>query len=126
MKVTMSEESKRIITLEEAGIAKKIIADMKEDESTAAEYAASAVYTACGSSCLKVFEASATVARNRRAYDSFFEGSKDLDIWVKATAQTADGFCIVGAYLTDICRLTGDNNAEIATRMYTRTFKESC
>ena len=126
MKVNMSAESKKIITLEEAPIANAIIANLKEDESTAANYAEYAVNAACKGSCIEVFKASAAIAKNRRADNSIIEGSKDLDVWIEATAQTSNGFCIIGAYLTDIWSLTGDNSAEIASRhMYTRIFTEN-
>ena len=124
MNVIMSKESKRIITLEEAPIARAIIANLREDEATATDYIKYAINAACKGSCLEVFKASAAIAKNRRADNSIIEESKDLDVWIEATAQTSDEFCIIGAYLTDIWSLTGDNGAEIASHMYVRHFVE--
>ena len=123
MKVTMSADSKRIITLEEAPIARAIIANLKEDESTAAEYIRYAINAACGH-CEEVYKATATIAKNCRAWNSIIENSADIDVWIDATARTSDGFCIIGAYLTDIWSLSGDNAKEMANHMYTRIFTE--
>jgi hypothetical protein len=126
MNVTMSKESKRIITLEEAHIARAIISGMKEDESTVAEYAKYAVNAACKGLCHEVFKASAEIAKNCRINDLYFEGSKNLDVWIEATAQTSDEFCVIGAYLSDIWSLDGDNSAQIAKdHMYVRIFTEN-
>ena len=125
MNVIMSKESKRIITIEEAPIARKIISDMKEDETTAAEYAKYAINAACKGSCIEVFKASATIAKNCRINDWYFKGSGNLDVWIEATAQTTEEFCIIGAYLTDIWSLDGDNSAQVAEdHMYVRIFRE--
>lgn len=125
MKVTMSKDSKRVITLEEAPIANAIINNLKEDESTAFDYAKYAIDAICKGSIVEVFKASAVIAKNCRANDSIIEGSQDIDVWIEATAQTSDEFCIIGAYLSDIWSLSGDNTKEIASHMYSRIFKEA-
>ena len=124
MKVSISKESRRFISLAEAPIAQRIVKDLKEDESSAAEYATLAINAACEGHCVKVFEAKAVIAKNCRAYGAYFDDSGNLDVWVEATAQTSYGFCIIGAYLSDIWNLDGDNNDEMAGRMYIRQFKE--
>lgn len=113
MKVIMSNESKRIVTVSELPAAKKIIRDMKDDASTAADYAASAVRALCGY-CDEVFRASAEIAKNGRVYDAYDTGSGNLDVWISFIAR-ADNREIVegGAYLTDIWDITGDENDEI-------------
>lgn len=124
MNVTMNKESKRIITLEEAPAARRIISDMKEDESTVAEYAKYAVNAACKGCCQEIFKATATIAKNRRINDQYFEGSKDLDVWIDAIAQTSDEFCVIGAYLSDIWSLSGDDREQV-DHMYVRRFIEN-
>ena len=109
MKVTISAESKRVVTMEEMKMAKEIVQAMKEDELTAAEYARFAV-VALGDGCEKVYEATAEIAKNCRAWDTYGEGSGTLDIWIEATARTWNGFVEIGAYLTDIWNISGDND----------------
>lgn len=124
MKVSISKESKKIISLEEAPIAKAIVDSFSDDSCSVAEYARMAVNVACSrrESCLKVFEATAIVSRNCRAWDRIIDGSKDLDVWIEATAQTTDGFYIIGAYISDIWEITGDNKEEIRNRMFIQHF----
>lgn len=128
MRVIMTADSKRIIRLDEAPAAQRIIKEMREDESTVAEYAIYAV-NAAGTEgrdwCAKIYEATAEIAKNSRVQDAYFEGSADLDVWISATARTNNGFCIIGAYLSDIWAISGDNAAEIAkNHMYVRKFRE--
>lgn len=129
MRVTMTAASKRIVRLDEAPAAQRIIKELRDDESTAAEYAVYAVDAAGQTErdwCVKVYEATAEIAKNSRVQDAYFEGSADLDVWVNATVKTSIGFCIIGAYLTDIWAISGDNAAQIAKKhMYVRKFRES-
>ena len=113
MKVIMSEDSKRIVSVSELPSAKKIIRDMKEDTETAADHAASAVRALCGC-CDEVFKASAEIAKNGRVYDAYATGSGELDVWINFIAR-ADNCEIVegGAYLTDIWNITGSEDDEI-------------
>lgn len=130
MKVTFEKDYKRLLTLEEYDIAKRIIASMKEDESTPAEYAEYAV-NAIGRAygifgCAKVYECSAEIAKNARARDAYDGDSRNLDIWLSGYARTLDGFIKFGAYLTDIWNLDGDNNEDIAKyNMYKEIFKRA-
>lgn len=130
MKVRLEKESKKYITLAQAPIVREIIADMKEDEETAADwvkYAIAAPYNHMEYS-VEVLKASAKIAKNNRAWNALNEHSEDLDVWIDATAYVscADGyeFIIIGAYLSDIWQITSDNALEIATHMYIRRFKE--
>ena len=123
MKVRMTADSKRILSLAEAPIANRMIREMKEDESTAADYIKTAIY-ATGDSVEEVYKAEAEIAKNCRIWNQYAEDSGDIDIWINAEARTRDGFIIIGAYLSDIWQLTGDNGEEIAKYMYIRKFAE--
>lgn len=130
MKVTFSAEYKRLFTLEEYHIAKQIVKDMKNDESTAEEYARSAV-NAIGraydiGSCSVVYSCSAVVSKNSRVYDYYSDGSGALDIWLEGVARTDEGFLDFGAYLSDIWSLSDENAAEIARyHMYSSIYKKA-
>lgn len=108
MKVRLDKEDKKYITLDEAPIVREIIADMKEDENTAsdwAKYAIAAPYNHREYS-VEILKASAKIAKNNRACNSLNKHSGDLDVWIEATAYVscADGyeFIMIGAYLSDI------------------------
>lgn len=130
MKVTFSKEYKRFLTVEQYERAKEIIREMKDDESTAAEYAqyaVNAIGRACGiGSCDKVFECSAEIAGNCRIHDYFGDGSGTLDIWLSGIAKTWDGFVKFGAYLSDIWSISYDTAEDIAkNHMYYEIFKKA-
>lgn len=126
MRVTLEKEYKRYITLEEAPFVRRFIADMKQDEFPIADAARMAVEVACGwgSTCVKIYEAKATFAKNQRVYNWYGEETRDFDVWIEATAQATNGFYIVGAYLSDIHSITGDNHEEVKSHMYVRKFTE--
>jgi len=127
MKVIITKESRRYITLEEAAIARKIISDCREDGMSPADYAKIAI-DAVGSNdynwCVKVYEASAEICKNCRVWDAYGDDTRDLDVWIEATAKTSNGFIEIGAALSDIWSITSDNGAEIANHMYVRQFQE--
>ena len=130
MKVTFGKDCKKWMTVEQYEVAKTIIRDMKDDESTPAEYAVYAV-NAIGKafdigSCTKVFECTATIAGNRRIWNQFGDDTGTLDIWLEGTARTWDGFVEFGAYLTDIWSISGDNAVDLAkNHMYYKIFTET-
>ena len=125
MKVMVSQESKKYLTAEEYDNAKRLAKHMKEedDEWGATDYAKLAVRGA-GGDVVEILKASATVMGNTRAYDIYFEGSGRLDIWIETTALTAEGFVIVGAYLSDIYSITGTDDKDFQRHAFIRRFKE--
>lgn len=127
MKVTLLKEDKRFISMADAPIVRQIIADMKEDEFTPADYAEIAIRAAYDGNAygIEVLKASAKISTNCRAWETFGENSGNLDIWIDATAYVnGDEFIMIGAYLSDIWQITYDNQKEIASNMYIRKFKE--
>lgn len=106
MKVTMEKDYKRFYTIEEVEIARQIIKyEKEEDTDTAAgwaEYAAHEAVKGTGDWIGEVITASARTARNCRAWNAFFDGSRNLDVWINALVRTGNGFIEIGAYLTDI------------------------
>lgn len=127
MKVTLLKEDKRFITLADAPVVREIITDMKEDESTPADYAKYAIDAAYNLKAygVEVLKASAKIAKNARAWNAYNDHSETLDIWIDATAYVnGNEFIIIGAYLSDIWQITSDNALEIASQTYIRKFKE--
>ena len=126
MRVTLEKDFKRHITLEEAPIVRRIIQYMKEEGGDAKEWATSAVDLAAGwGQCSEtIFEAKASIAKNRRINNYFDEDSRDFDIWIETTAKASNGFYIIGAYLSDIWQIGDTDNKEILSHMYIRKFAE--
>lgn len=126
MKVALEKEYKKFVTLEEAPLVRRFLANMKEDDFPIMDAAKMAVEVACGfgSRCVKVYEAKATFAKNQWVYNWYYDESRDFDVWIDIVAEATNGFYIVGVYLTDIHSITGDNNEEVKSHMYIRKFTE--
>ena len=128
MKVKITESSKAVITVAEMAKAKAIIKSMKDDEQSAAE-AAAMLLKASGNYPLKVYEATAEISKNCRAWNVFCDGSGMLDVWIYAEALTENGFIMVGAMISDIWQLPADGNRsdidDILSHTYFRKFIEA-
>lgn len=133
MKVKITEQSKKIVTMEEAGAAKQIVRDMKEDESTAADYIGMAArcwirnaqVAEQHDSVRRVLEATAEICKNSRVYEQFGEGSGNLDVWIEGVAETWYGFLRIGCNLTDVWQIGPDDwNREFPAHVYARYYVE--
>ena len=128
MKITITADAKRHITIAEMPIVKRIITEYKEDECTAKEYAAIVARMITGDNCVEVINAEAQIAKNCRIYNQYGEDSADLDVWIdfRAYSEYKDCFIIGGAYLSDICNFCGisEIDEEIKEHMYIRSFLE--
>lgn len=125
MKVRISDESKKIITIEQMPAARKVIEAMKDDDWTVKDYAAMAARIASGCNGVRVIEASAAVFGNHRVWDAIAEGTEWFDVWVEFIAFTGDSFITGGAYITDLWRSSVDNLDDIRSHMYIRKFVEA-
>lgn len=106
MKVKLEDRYRELYTVAELDLARRIIKqEASDDECTArdwAEYAAREALRNGNVYVREVVVASAHTARNCRAWDSYFEGSGHMDVWVEGLAETSEGYVKFGAYLTDI------------------------
>lgn len=123
MKIAITKEAKRILTVAEMPAVRRLIKEMKEDADLET-YAKLAAIVAAGTYDADVLEASAEIAKNCRVRNAYHEESADLDVWVRFTAYTDACFVMGGAYLTDIWQITGGNNDAIKRHMYIRIFRE--
>lgn len=128
MKVQFTTEAKRIITVSEMPAVRKLIEEMKQEEWTVAKYAEMAARLIADTNGVRILEATAVISKNCRAWDCFFEGSANLDIWIVFTAyadKTKGEFIMAGAYLTDIWSIgPEERKGEIMSHMYIRRFEE--
>lgn len=127
MKVNLTAEMKKFITVAEMPAVKKVMQYEKEnDEWTVQEWAKMAARLVFDDNGAKVIEATARIAKNQRVWDAFDEETRDIDVWIEFTAfsEYRSSFIIAGVYLTDLWQLTKDNADEIKSHMYIRQFKE--
>lgn len=128
MKVTITTDMKKVITLSDMPAVNKVIAAMKEDSSTAKDYAEQAARIASGNNNVKVLEASAEIACNARIFDGIADGTAHYDVWIRFTAIIDNGFggiIMGGAYLTDLWKSIGIHDGVTRGRMYIRKFTET-
>ena len=124
MKVALEKDYKKYYTLEDLRRAKAVIASMKDDESTIAEYAEMAVnevFKDAYGHCIDVLKATAETSRNCRAWNVYDTDSEDMDVIIHATAETSEGFIKITAYLSDIWQ-TGATDYRNA--MFIQRFQE--
>ena len=127
MKVNLTAEMKKFITVAEMPAVKKVMQYEKEnDEWTVQEWAKMAARLVFDDNGAKVIEATARIAKNQRVWDAFDEETRDIDVWIEFTAfsEYRSSFIIEGVYLTDLWQLTKDNADEIKSHMYIRRFEE--
>ena len=127
MKVNLTAEMKKFITVAEMPAVKKVMQYEKEnDEWTVQDWAKMAARLVFDDNGAKVIEATARIAKNQRVWDAFDEETRDIDVWIEFTAfsEYRSSFIIAGVYLTDLWQLTKDNADEIKSHMYIRRFEE--
>lgn len=127
MKVNLTAEMKKFITVAEMPAVKKVMQYEKEnDEWTVQEWANMAARLVFDDAAAMIIEAKARIAKNQRVWDAFDEETRDIDVWIEFTAfsEYRSSFIIAGVYLTDLWQLTKDNADEIKSHMYIRQFKE--
>lgn len=118
MRVMMTDDSKKIITLAEAPYARQIIEELKEDTGLQ-EYARMAANVAGGNYNYEILKATAEITRNRNVWDQYGEGTGMLDVLLKIYAfNRLAGFYEINVFLSDIWQITGDNTDEIRDRMW--------
>lgn len=129
MKVQITDESKKVLTVALIPAAKLIIKSEKEDSFTAADYAEIAARLLCreDDSLREVLSARAEIAKNCRVWNAYGDSetsTEELDVWIDFTAETWNGFIRAGAYLSDIWEVGPDDMREtLRSRMYCRYAK---
>lgn len=126
MKVNLTAEMKKFITVAEMPAVKKVMEYAEEDDYSAKDWAKVATRIVFDDNGAKIIEAKARIAKNQRVWDTFDEETRDIDVWIEFTAfsEYRSSFIIAGVYLTDLWQLTTDNADEIKSHMYIRQFKE--
>lgn len=114
MKVKIESSYKNLYTIAEYNQAKRVIADLKEDALTVAQYARMACIEMArtnGYSLFEVITADAQTALNSRTYDRYFDGSGHIDVIISGLAKfNAPGRQIYAefeAYLSEIWNIDG-------------------
>jgi len=124
MKVRMSEDSKRVITVSEMSAVRNVMRELKDDNYIK-EYASMAARVASGENeTFEILKAEAEIAKNSRVWNAYGEGTGNIDVWINIYAYNRYcGFYDFGVYLTDIWDIHRDNVDEIRSHMYINKFK---
>lgn len=123
MKVSISKKSKKVITLAQASIARKLVEEMKDDEMSVNEYAEIAARVAGGNAEYEILKAKAEIAKNSRVFNRYGEDTENLDVWIECYAfNPYKGFFDIGIYLSDIWEISNSNDEEIKKHMYINHF----
>lgn len=125
MKVTITKETRDILTMSEYDAARRIISDEKDDGMTPKEYAEMIGHAIARNSYkLQVLAAGAEIAKNRDVWDHYGEGTGRLDIWITFKIITSSEYLEGGAYLSDVWALDGSDEKKQAliNRAYIRRF----
>lgn len=122
MKVQITDRSKEILFVAEMPAVRQIIQEQKEDEFTVEDYAKQAMH-AISDEEFQIFDAKASIAKNSFVSNAFFDGSRNLDVWIEFIAfNSSCGAYEIGVYLTDIWMLSPENYDTIRYRMYCKHF----
>jgi hypothetical protein len=117
MKVAITNESKKCITMEEIKTVKELIKSMKEVDIYEEALRASRLAGDGGS--YEILKATAEISKNSRIYDYYDNGTGHLDIWLTVYAYNEYyGFYNIGVYLSDLWQLGSDNVDETRSHMF--------
>lgn len=119
MKVKITEQTKKHIYASQLPAARKVVEEMKEDTGLE-NYCQMAARVASRSNAeFELFKIQAEIAGNCRVVNAYDDESENLDVWITFYAfHSYEGFYKIGVYLTDIWKIDGQNNDEIAGYMY--------
>ena len=125
MKVKMNKDYKALFTLNDVERAKEIIKIEKTDDSTPEDYLRIAVRHWLDRNddrqyIEEVVRAEAYVDKSYTAWDRYFDGSGDMDVYIEGLVRTGHSYIEIGAYLSDIWEAGSENN--IADKCHTIVF----
>ena len=125
MKVRVTDEAKKWLTVAEMPAVRKLIAEMKDNEYTVQELAKDAMnWIICpmGQNA-RILECSASIARNSRLDNYHFDGSGKLDVWIEFVAfDQYSGCWWCGVYLSDIWSVSESNREEIYSHCFVKKY----
>lgn len=125
MKIRIKPEMKKILTLAQMPAVREIQRQESENTVTVNEYLNMAARLAGGINLsYQIFDAAASIAKNGRIWDYYFDGSEDLDVWIEGLAFNAyKGAYLIGVYLSDINQVCGGpSDGDIRNHMYIREY----
>ena len=126
MKIRITTDSKKLLTLSEMPAVREIQRQEAEDTMTASEYLQMAAHVASRSNAdFQIFGASASIAKNCRIWEYYGADTGALDIWLEGLAfDPYEGAFLIGAYLSDIFNITGGpSDEDIRYHMFIRTYR---
>ena len=128
VKIRISDNSKRIISLAEAEIVNEMLENLRENETETIipEYLDIVMGCICDSSGdWSFYDIQAEICKNSRIYNFHTHNSGNFDVWIEFKAfDRWKGFYIVGVNLTDIYSITSENHEVMREYMYIKHYAE--
>lgn len=130
MKVTLSKNYKKEMTIHQAEVAKEVIKWAKDDTDKPEDYLKQAVLhildretdeNGLYDGLDRVLEATAVIGTSPK-WNVLFDGSEDLDIMFEGYAKTWSGVVYVCAMLSDIWQFDGET--DYRSKMYYKFYVE--
>ena len=123
MKVKITKESRKWMTVYELDYAKDIVEQMNDPCENVNDYARAMGVLAAHDNVVEVIKAEASISGNCRINNAYGEGTGRLDVWIDATVKSWDAFYEIGFYLTDCWALSVETSEEIRRQMYIKEYK---
>lgn len=128
VRIRITENSKRIISLAEAETVNRMLEQLRNEETETAifEYLDIVMGCVCDrGGNWNFYDIQAEICKNSRIYNFYNDNSENFDVWIEFKAfDTYNGFYIVGINLTDIYSITSENHSTIRDYMYIRHYVE--
>lgn len=128
MKIQITKEAKKWLTVAEMPEVRKMIDDLKDDDIRGYVRTTMNFLKENNSSAVKVFEATAEIKKNIRVMDRYTDNSGNLDVWIDfiAYSSDSDSFIRGGAYLSDIWSITGtEEDNKLKLEMYVERYNHA-
>lgn len=127
MKVNLTAEMKKFITVAEMPAVKKVMRCANEDECTLTDLARVAARLVFDDNAAMIIECKSEDCQRISAFGTLSTRRRETltcGLNLSAFSEYRSSFIIAGVYLTDLWQLTTDNADEIKSHMYIRQFKE--
>jgi hypothetical protein len=120
MKIKLTEDMKRVITIDKMD-AIKIVNEAMKDQKNLNWEAEQALLLASNNTSAEILKVTPQIGLNHRIRDYYDKGSADVDVWITVLAYSpVFGFYDISFYLSDIWSLCAENRNEVKQHMHIR------
>ena len=126
MKIKLTEDMKRVITIDKMEAIKMVNEGMKEQKNLTWEAEHALALATKGLVHAEILKITSEIALNRRIWNYYGDGSADVDVWITMVAYSpVEGCYDIRFYLSDIWSLGAENREEIKQHLSIRHFTDA-